>query len=211
MMLLDTDDDLARAMTALAGSDPDMARAIDAAGPPPLRRRPAGFPTLLQIIMGQQLSIASARAIWGRLAAAVDPMGPEGILALDDDAARAIGLSRQKTVYARELAAAIADGRLDLEALASLDDQAAIEAMIQVKGVGRWTAEIYLIFCLRRADVWPVDDLAVATAAQRLKRLPTRPGRAEMRAIAEPWRPWRSAAALFMWHFYRAVPPGAWE
>lgn len=210
MKRLSTKRDLERAMTALAAADADIARALEVAGPPPLRRRPSGFPAALQIVMGQQLSIASARAIWGRLAAAVEPMTPEGVLALDDEACRAIGLSRQKTRYARGLAEAVASGALDFAALEALDDAEVIEAMTAVKGIGPWTAQIYLMFALRRADVWPVDDLAVVVATQRLKRLAARPDRAEMERIGEPWRPWRSAAALMMWHFYRQVPPGDW-
>ncbi len=211
MTLLSSNADLTRACTALAAADADIARALEIAGPPPLRNRPGGFEALLQTIMGQQLSIASARAIWGRLAAAVDPLTPEGVLALDDEACRAIGLSRQKQRYAKELAATVAEGRLNFRALPSMDDEAAIDTLVQVKGIGRWTAEIYLLFALRRPDIWPVDDLAVVVATQRMKRLPERPDRKAMAAIAEPWRPWRSAAALFMWHFYKQVPPGSWR
>ncbi|MDJ0949469.1 MAG: DNA-3-methyladenine glycosylase 2 family protein [Alphaproteobacteria bacterium] len=211
MTLLSTKADLSRACEALAAVDADMARALEIAGSPPLRRRPGGFAALLQTIMGQQLSIASARAIWDRLAAAVDPLTPEGVLALDDAACRTIGLSRQKQRYAKELAMAVAEGRLDFRALPRMDDEAAIDSLVQVTGIGRWTAEIYLLFALRRADIWPVDDLAVVVATQRLKRLPERPDRKAMAEIAAPWRPWRSAAALMMWHFYRKVPPGTWQ
>ena len=198
-------------MAALARADDDLARAWRIAGSPPLRKRPGGFPALLQTIVGQQLSVASARAIWNRLAAAVGPLTPEGVLALDDESCRAIGLSRQKTRYIRDLALAVRTGALDFAVLPRMTDAEVQGAMTAVRGIGPWTAQMYLLFALRRADVWPVDDLAVVEAVRRLKGLETRPGRREMEALAEPWRPWRSAAALFLWHFYNKVSPGEWS
>jgi DNA-3-methyladenine glycosylase II len=151
----------------------------------------------------QQVSVYAARAILGRLREAADPLTPDSFLALDEVALKRIGFSRQKVRYGRALAEELLAGRLDLEGLEALDDDDAIAELIRVKGIGRWTAEIYLLFALRRADVWPVDDLAVQVAAQRLKGLAERPSRAVMLEIGEAWRPHRSAAARFLWHFYR--------
>ncbi len=194
------------ALAELGRGDADLARAHREAGPPPLRRRPKGFPALVRIVCSQQVSVASTNAILGRLDAALSPLAPEGFLALDDAALRRIGFSRQKTAYVRGLAADLIAGRLDLDGLARLDDEAAIAELIKIKGIGRWSAEIYLLFSLKRPDVWPVDDLAVVVAVQRLKRLPERPDRAAMMEIGEPWRPWRSVAARLLWHYYRKTP-----
>jgi DNA-3-methyladenine glycosylase II len=197
---------LGTALAALAAADADMARAIDLIGPPPERWYGGGFEGLLHIMIGQQVSIASASAIWARLVAAADPLTPQTILGLDDAALRAVGFSRQKTVYARALAQAIVDGEVDLDALRRLRDEAAIAALMNLKGIGRWTAEIYLLFGLGRPDVMPADDLALLIAAQRLKGLAQRPTGAELRAISEAWRPWRSVAARMLWHWYRNAP-----
>jgi DNA-3-methyladenine glycosylase II len=197
---------LQTALAALAAADPDMGRAIALIGPPPERWYGGGFSGLLHIMIGQQVSIASAAAIWGRLAALADPLTPAFILGLQDADLRAVGFSRQKMVYARALAQAIVDGTVDLEALQSLGDEAAIAALMNLKGVGRWTAEIYLLFGLGRPDVMPADDLALLIAAQRLKNLPQRPTGAELRTIAEAWRPWRSVGARMLWHWYRNAP-----
>jgi DNA-3-methyladenine glycosylase II len=196
------DESLRPALEALAERDADIARAYEVCGLPPERRRAPGFAGLLTIMTAQQVSAQAARAIVGRLLAAAEPLTPETFLALDEAAFRQIGFSRQKVRYGRELAEDVLSGRIDLEAVARLDDEAAIEQLVQVKGVGRWTAEIYLLFVLRRPDVWPVDDLAVCAGVQRLKRLKARPARERMLEIGQPWRPHRSAAARFLWHFY---------
>ncbi len=176
----------------------------------PERQLPEGFAGLIHIIAAQQVSAASANAIIGRLEAALRRCTPEDFLELDEAALRAIGLSRQKMRYCRALAEDLLDGRIDLDGLAGLDDQAAIEHLTRAKGIGVWSAEVYLLFALRRPDVWPADDLAVQVAVQRIKGLEARPGRAEMRELAEPWRPHRSAAARFLWHLYRhpGLPEG---
>ena len=197
------DETLRPALEALAACDRDMARAYEACGLPPERSSEPGFAGLMRMIVGQQVSVQSARAIIARLEAAADPLTPEAFLALDEAAIRAIGFSRQKHLYGRSLAEEILEGRLDLAALSGMDDDAASAALLRVRGIGHWTADIYLLFALRRPDVWPVDDLAVVVATQRLKGLDGRPGRREMQAIGEPWRPHRSAAARFLWHFYR--------
>ncbi len=197
------DKTLQPALEALAARDPDIARCFAACGLPPVRRQKPGFPGLLRIIMAQQVSTASAAAITGRLEAAVRPMTPEGFLKLDEAALKAIGLSRQKMRYGRALAEDVLTRRIDLRALTRMDDEEAAAHLTQAKGIGPWTAEIYLLFALRRPDIWPADDLAVQAAAQRLKNLEERPAGEAMRALGEPWRPYRSAAARFLWHLYR--------
>ncbi len=187
----------------LAGRDPDIARVYAEVGLPSMRKRPADFATLLSIICAQQLSRASADAILGRLDEAARPLVPATFLALDDQTLRRIGFSRQKTAYGRALAADLTEGRLELRRLGRLDDEAAIAELTKVKGIGRWSAEVYLMFSLGRTDIWPVDDLAVVTALGRMKGLAERPTRAQALEIGEPWRPWRSAAARLLWHSYR--------
>ncbi len=194
---------LRRAVRALAAADADLARIGRLVGPPGLRARQPGFPTLLNIMVSQQLSRASAEAIWGRLEAACGRLSAMTFLALSEQEIRTTGLSRQKAGYARALARALADGRVELAGLAALDDRAAVEALTSLKGIGRWSAEIYLLSALGRPDVWPADDLALMVAVQRLKGLAERPARAEMERIAEPWRPWRAVAARMLWHYYR--------
>ena len=199
---------LPEALAELGERDPDMAVAHAEAGDPPLRRRPAGFATLLRIILAQQVSTAAAGAILGRLGAAASPLTPETFLALDDDALSAIGFSRQKAGYGRRLALDVSDGRLDLDRLKRLDDEAAIAELTVAKGIGRWTAEIYLMFALGRPDVWPAADLGLARAVRRLKGMKERPDQKRMMEIGEAWRPWRSVAGLLLWHYLRKVPAG---
>ena len=196
------------ALAELGARDPDMALARARAGKPPLRRRKAGFAALLRIILAQQVSVASARAIFARLDQAADPLTPETFLALDDAALRAIGFSRQKIGYGRGLAQDVAAGRLDLERLKRLDDEAAIESLSAVKGIGRWTAEIYLMSALGRPDIWPAGDLGLAQAVQLLKGLEERPDPKGMVEIGEAWRPWRSVAGLLLWHYLHKNPTG---
>lgn len=197
------DETLRPALEALAAADRDIARAYGECGLPPVRGHQLGFAGLITIMMAQQISVHAARAIIDRLTAAADPLTPENFLALDEAALRAIGLSRAKVRYGRALSEDLLAGRIDFEGLAHLEDEAAIAHLMLAKGVGRWTAEIYLLFSLKRPDVWPVGDLAVCVAAQRLKDLPERPGPARMLELGEAWRPHRSAAARFLWHFYR--------
>jgi DNA-3-methyladenine glycosylase II len=190
-------------LAALCAADPDLAGIEPAAGPLPWRARPAGFAGLLQAIVGQQISNQAAAAIWRRVQALPGALAPEGIAALPDAALLGAGLSRPKVAHARALAAAFADGRLDEGRLASLDDEAAVSEIVAVRGLGRWTAEVYLLFALARDDVFPAGDLALAAAAADLKRLPARPAPAALRALAEPWRPWRALAARLLWHHWR--------
>jgi len=197
------DESLRPALEALADRDRELAAAYAACGLPPVRRQAPGFDGLIRMIVGQQLSVHAARAIGERLEAALGTLSPEGFLELGEDDVVKIGLGRAKHRYGRALAEAVLSGTLDLPALAELEDDAAAEQLIKVKGIGRWTADIYLLFALQRPDVWPVDDLAIVVATQRLKAWPQRPTRREMLDIGAPWRPYRSAAARFLWHFYR--------
>jgi DNA-3-methyladenine glycosylase II len=187
----------------LAVIDPDVARALARIGYPEPRVRHPGFATLLRIMVAQQLSTRSAAAIWARVEQACPPLvTAERFLALDEGAFKTIGFSRQKMTYGRGLAEAIAGGALDLEALATVPEETAIEAISAQRGFGRWSAEIYLLFALGRADVFPADDLALQVGMQRLKRLDARPNRKLMHQLAEPWRPVRGCGATFLWHLY---------
>ncbi|MFN0043327.1 MAG: DNA-3-methyladenine glycosylase family protein [Alphaproteobacteria bacterium] len=196
-------DFLGAAVAELARRDGDFARVVARHGLPALRIEPGGFLALLRIIVEQQLSVASAAAIWGRVESAMVEATPRAFLALDDAALRACGLSRPKIAYGRSLAGTVLAGALDVDGLAHMDDEAAIAALIQIKGIGRWTAEIYLLSALARPDIWPAGDLAVATAAGHLKGMKRRPSEDELRAMGEAWRPFRAVAARLLWHFFR--------
>lgn len=197
---------LARAVDRLAAIDPDIRAAVARIGYPIPRLRPPGFATLLRIMVSQQVSVRAAAAIWGRLEYACGEVTtPEGFLALNDDQLRAVGLSRRKVEYGRGLATAVIDGALDLDGLAELSDEEAVAELCKLKGFGRWSAEIYLLFALSRADSWPADDLAVQIGMQRLRGLETRPDRKTMDRLAEGWRPLRGCAAILLWHVYGAA------
>jgi DNA-3-methyladenine glycosylase II len=157
---------------------------------------------LIHIILEQQVSLASARAAFNRLCACVSPLTPASFLTLDDNTLRNTGFSRQKAGYSRHLAQAILAGDLDLDAVARQDDAGARAMLLALKGIGPWTADIYLLMALRRPDIWPAGDLALQIAMQRVKRLASRPTLAEMETLAEPWRPWRAVAARLLWHRY---------
>jgi DNA-3-methyladenine glycosylase II len=186
----------------LAAADPDLAQALAKAGRPPARHRPRGFEGLARIIVAQQVSSAAAATMWNRLAAAVDPLEPAAVAALPFEMLRGCGLSRQKAAYVQHVAAEIASGRLDLRKVHRLPDEPAVAALTALKGIGRWSAEIYLLFALRRPDVMPAGDLALQVAAQHLKGLRSRPSPERLMRLAEAWRPHRSAAALLLWHYY---------
>jgi DNA-3-methyladenine glycosylase II len=187
----------------LAVIDPDVARALERIGYPEPRQRRPGFATLLRIMVAQQLSTRSAAAIWGRLEQACGPeVTAEAFLALDETRLRAVGFSGRKTEYGRDVARAVVSRALDLEVLTVGPEEAAIEAISTLRGFGRWSAEIYLLFALGRADVFPSDDLALQVGMQRLKRLDARPNRKLMDQLAEPWRPVRGCGAIFLWHLY---------
>ncbi len=198
-------EDLNAAMDALAARDPRIATALASSGYPEPRENPAGYVTLLRTIVGQQVSIASARAIWTKLAAALERVeDPASMAAAGDEALRAAGLSRQKMSYARSLASEIVSGRLDLQNLPQ-DDEAAISELVRIKGIGRWSAEIYLLFAEGRPDVWPAGDLAVQIAMGRILGLSDKPSERLLRQFSEAWRPHRGALAIFAWHFYNAA------
>lgn len=195
--------DAQRALDLLIVQDPDMAGILDRAGPLPWRTRTPGFPGLLQAIVAQLISNAAASAIWGRVRAIPGALDPATLLALPEDALRAAGLSRPKVAHARALATAFVDGTLRTEALAAMDDAAAIATIVSVRGLGPWTAEIYLLFALGRLDVFPAGDVALAAAAADLKGLAERPNQAALRRLSEMWRPHRSLAARLLWHHWR--------
>jgi DNA-3-methyladenine glycosylase II len=186
----------------LCDRDPDLAWIIDKHGNPPFWQREPGFSTLVHIILEQQVSLASAQAAYDRLCHAADPLNPSSFLALDDATLKAIGFSRQKTSYCRILSMATLHGELDLVGLENMDDQKVRSELVKLKGIGPWTANIYLLMALRRPDIWPGTDLAVLVAIQKLKTLDRRPDVDEMREFSDPWRPWRAVAARILWHYY---------
>jgi DNA-3-methyladenine glycosylase II len=198
---------LQRALAHLGKADRDFARAIKEIGPPPPRGRPASFMALLHVIVAQQVSTHAAKAISARLDAALEAQTAEAFLKLTDADLRAVGFSRQKVIYGRDLAAAFTDGRISIPRLRRRSDEEVITAITSVKGLGTWSAEVFLLFNFKRPDVMPAQDLALLVAAQRLKRLKERPTPKELRAIAEPWSPYRSYAARMLWHYYRNAPP----
>jgi DNA-3-methyladenine glycosylase II len=192
---------LAEGIAALA-PQPVFGAILERAGPPRFRRRRDGFATLLHIILEQQVSIDAAAAMHRRLSGLCRPLAPEPFLALDDATLRACGFSRQKMGYARELAAKAATGRFDFANLAAADDDAAQAALCSLKGIGRWSAEIYLIFALGRPDIWPAADLGLQVATGECLGVAGRRAEAELRQLGEAWRPWRSVAACLFWHSY---------
>ena len=196
---------LRSSLDALALSQPAIAAVITSHGYPAPRVRAPGYETMLRTIVGQQVSVAAAASVWAKLEAAVGAgCAPDALLAQDFDTLRACGLSRQKQGYARSLAELVVSGELDLHALPE-DDEEAIAALVRVKGICRWSAEIYLLFAEGRQDIWPAGDLAVQIAVGRILGLAERPSEALTREVAEAWRPHRSAMALMAWHHYNIV------
>ncbi len=186
----------------VANNDPQVAAAIDRVGYPEERIRETGYRTLLRTIVGQQVSVAAASSVWSKLENELgEEMLAAELLARDFDTLRACGLSRQKQGYARSLCELVVSGEIDLEDLPT-DDEAAIEKLTCIKGIGRWSAEIYLLFAEGRPDIWPAGDLAVQIACGKLLNLDNRPSEKETRALAEKWRPHRGAMAIFTWHAY---------
>ena len=193
------------AIDTLIRIDADFSRILDRAGPLPWRRRSAGFPGLLQAIVAQMISNQAAAAIWSRLRSIPGALEPAVMLGLPEDVLRGAGLSRPKVLHARALATAFVDGTLSADRIALLDDEAAIVTIGSIKGLGRWTAEIYLLFALDRLDVFPSGDVALAAAVADLKQLPTRPDPKALRELAMAWQPVRSLAARLLWHHWRNV------
>ncbi|PVE22348.1 Fe-S cluster assembly protein HesB [Microvirga sp. KLBC 81] len=203
--LLETDAVLKRGLKALADADPVMAGLVAEGVTPKLRKRPPGFEGLTWIVVGQQVSTASAAAIWGRLRVILDPPSPERFLSLSDEELRAAGLSAMKVRTIRTAAAAIAEGLLPLDRLHELPADEAHNLLTQVKGIGPWTADIYLLFCLGHPDAFPGGDLAVQEAARIAYGLDVRPDAKALTALAERWRPWRGVAAKVLWAYYRVA------
>ncbi|MBW8754218.1 MAG: DNA-3-methyladenine glycosylase 2 family protein [Sphingomonadales bacterium] len=193
---------LREGLDAIAAREPGIAQALKVCGYPEPRIRATGYATLLRTIVGQQVSVAAAASVWAKLEALLGAdMPPEKLLAADFDALRACGLSRQKQGYARSLCELVVSGTLDLDALPR-DDEEAIARLTLIKGIGRWSAEIYLLFAEGRPDIWPAGDLAVQAGLHKLLGLAERPGEKRTRELAEAWRPHRGAAAIFTWHCY---------
>lgn len=198
--IIETDRDVERGATFLAAREPRFAHALELVGKLPLRRRDAGFPELLRTICSQQLSVAAADTIWRRLVAA-GATEPENLLIMDESALRACGLSGPKIRYVR----ALAEADLDYHALEQMPEADAIAELTAIKGIGVWTAEIYLMFSIGRADVFAAGDLALQEAARILFDLPERPTERALRELAAEWSPWRAVAARILWAYYRVA------
>ena len=197
---------LKASLDALAVREPAIAHALAKAGYPEPRISVPGYQTLLRAIVGQQVSIQAAASMWAKLTAAVgDPPDPETLLGASDETLRAAGLSRQKASYARSLAEEVVSGRLDFQHLPE-DDEAAISELSRIKGIGRWSAEIYLLFAEGRPDIWPAGDLAVQIETGRIFGVDAKPTEKRLREMSEPWRPHRGAFAIFTWHHRKIVP-----
>jgi len=193
---------LAEGIDAIAAREPAIAAALARTGYPEPRIRATGYRTLLRTIVGQQVSVAAAASMWRKLEAQLgEDMPAEALLAAEFDELRACGLSRQKQGYARSLCELVVSGELDLEDLPANDEEA-IDQLVRIKGIGRWSAEIYLLFAEGRSDIWPAGDLAVQAGIGRILGLPERPSEKEARALAESWRPYRGAIAILTWHCY---------
>lgn len=197
-----SDESLARGVRLLSRRDPDLHSVVKKFGAPPMWAREAGFSTLLHIILEQQVSLASAKAAHTKLLGIASPLTPQRFLKLDDATLKAVGFSRQKTAYGRNVARSIIEGRLDLDSFGSMDDAAVRSSLLEIKGIGRWTSDIYLLMVLRRPDVWPTGDLALAVAVQQLKRLKNRPTPEQLDQLGASWKPWRAVAARILWHYY---------
>jgi len=200
-----TEADLDAALACLVKADPRFAQALKVAGRPPLRKRPDGFAGLVSIVVAQQVSTASAAAIWGRLNAALDPLDHAAVLRARTAQLARAGLSAPKIRTLKAIARAIDKGELDLAELVHQGADDAHRALTAIRGIGPWTADIYLLFCLGHIDAWPAGDLALQEAARLLLALKARPTAKEMGPLAEPWRPWRGAAACALWSYYRAA------
>ena len=193
---------LALAARELAARDKTLARIHAAHGDPPLWRRATGFPTLVHIILEQQVSLKSARSMLLRLETAIQPFEPLRFLELGDAHLRSLGVTRQKSAYLLDLSAAIVNGQLSFTKLARMSDDEARVVLTRIKGIGLWSADVYLLMAMRRADIWPAGDLALAVAMKELKGLANRPGPIELERLAERWRPHRAVAARMLWQYY---------
>lgn len=205
---IETTEDIRRGVASLRRRCAIMRRVHDSIGDPPLRRTEAGFVGLARVVVAQQLSTASAAAIWSRVAMALTPPTPATLLAMPDETLRSTGLSRPKIRTLRALATAVHDGGLDLDRLAAASPADVHEALTEVSGIGPWTADIFLMFCIGRADSFAPGDLALQIAAQHAFGLAERPSPAELDELATRWRPWRGVAARMLWAYYPTIRPG---
>jgi len=199
-----TETSLVKAARHLASRDEDLATIFERLGPPPLWARRPGFPTLVKIILEQQVSLASAASIFARLEKSVVPFHPARLIELGEPHLKSQGLTRQKTAYCLHLAQSIHDKRLSLSRLTRMSDDEVRSALMDVKGIGSWSADVYLLMAMGRPDIWPASDLALAVAVKNLKQLGARPNPGQLIEIAEAWRPFRSVAARMLWQFYLA-------
>ncbi len=197
---------IAESMDYLARIDPDIKHALPNVGPPPPRIRPVGFETFFTTIVSQQISTAAASAIMARVRVRLPSLTAETVLLTPPEALREDGLSYRKIEYAKDLANAITEGTFSINALKQLDDQTAIDQITTLRGFGRWSAEIYLMFSLQRQDIFPADDLAIQIGLQKLKNLDDKPSAKTARQLTEHWAPQRSTGALFLWHYYHGAP-----
>ncbi|MEH6358606.1 MAG: hypothetical protein V7745_06425 [Pseudomonadales bacterium] len=197
---------IAEGMDYLAGVDLDIAKALKSFGPPSPRLRPSGFETFLSIIVSQQISTHVARVIMGRVTNLLPEVSAGAVLSIEDIALREAGLSYRKIEYAKSLADAVQSGRFDVDGLAAMSDETAIKEITALRGFGRWSAEIYLMFSLQREDIFPADDLAILVSLGRLKQLESKPTPKQARDLIAHWAPWRSVGSLFLWHFYHGAP-----
>jgi DNA-3-methyladenine glycosylase II len=186
----------------LSKIDPNLDKIVSHLGNPPLWSREPGFPTLIHIILEQQVSLASARAAFTKIGEAAEVLTPERFLVFSDAELREFGFSRQKSRYGRELSAAIINGDLDLGVLHRLDDAGARNILLKIKGIGPWTADIYLLMALLRPDIWPTGDLALVKAIQKIYELPEKPKNEKVLEITNRWKPWRAVSARILWHYY---------
>ena len=206
MALQLTTDTLAQGVAELVRRDPHLAAVVARHGAPPLWDRPPGFETLVQIILEQQISLSAGRAAYGRLERLAGAVTPERVAALTESDLRSAGLTRQKSAYIRRLAQAIVAGEFDPARLLEMDDETARTELIKLKGVGAWTANIYLLMALGRADIWPSGDLALIAAVREVKRLRSVPNEDRIGRITRAWSPWRAVAARMLWHHYLSTP-----
>lgn len=195
-----------KGLDSIASTDPQVAAVLDVLGYPKSRARPKGFEAFLSTIVSQQLSDKAAKTIMTRVKSLLPNPNPEALLNLPQGALRNAGLSGRKVEYAEGLARAIVERKFDFEQLEKLEDEQAIKQIVALRGFGRWSAEVYLLFSLHRQDIFPADDLALQRALQQLKNLKERPSPSNARRLVEHWSPWRSVGSLFLWHYYKAMP-----
>ena len=199
-----TTKNIAAAAQVLASRDKQLSAILKRHGPPPLWNRPQGFPTLVRIILEQQVSLASAASIYDRLASSIDPFVPTGFIRVGESYFRSLGVTRQKAHYLLRLAESIEGGHLSFQALSRMTDQDAKLALMNIKGIGSWSADIYLLMAMRRADIWPSGDLALATTVMEMNQVNDRPQEDHLIEMAERWRPYRAVAARMLWQYYLA-------